>query len=390
MYPPHHLGGYELTWRASVAHLRSLGHAVRVLTTDYRKPEVDDSAAEDPDVHRELRWYWRDHAWPRLSIRERLSLERSNAHTFDRHVAEFGPDVVNWWAMGGMSLSLIERARRRGLPGVGVVGDNWMLYGPRVDAWFRVVSRPPLRPLGPLVERITGVPARVRLRGTTWLFNSDFMRQQALDHWELPGAEVAHPGVPESLFAPAPRPPWRWRLAYVGRIDERKGIDWAIDALCLLPAEATLAVVGSGDEEHLRALRELAVDRGLEGRVSFGERPRHELRAEYAAADVLVFPVRWHEPWGLVPLEAMAVGTPVVATGTGGSGEYLRHEENCLVFDPADGAAGLAGAVRRLAAEPALRARLREAGLVTAARFSEGAYNERIAAALVSARRPPA
>ncbi len=54
--------------------------------------------------------------------------------------------------------------------------------------------------------------------------------------------------------------------------------------------------------------------------------------AELAAADALLFPVQWEEPWGLVPLEAMASGTPVVATGTGGSGEYLRDGDNCLVY----------------------------------------------------------
>jgi glycosyltransferase involved in cell wall biosynthesis len=382
MYPPHHLGGYELTWRSAVAHLRGGGHAVRVLTTDYRNPDADSSSVEDADVHRELRWYWRDHEFPRLSARQRLALERHNARALDRHVADFHADVLNWWAMGGMSLSLIERARRRGLPAVGVVGDNWMQYGPRVDAWLRMLSRPGLRRAAPLVERLTGIPARLRLSDATWLFNSDYMRRLTLDRWALPRAEVAHPGIPSSLFPPAPRPEWRWRLAYVGRIDERKGIDVAVEALALLPRSATLAVVGSGDEAHLHMLGEQVRERGLNGRVTFSERSRDELHAEYAAADVIVFPVRWDEPWGLVPLEAMAVGTPVAATATGGSAEYLRHERNCLVFERDSGAAGLAAAVRRLAEDSELRARLREHGLETAARFTEDAYNEAIAAAL--------
>src|SRR3954462_15813456 len=77
MYPPHDLrGGYELTWRSSVLHLRANGHEVRVLTTDYRSPALDPTAELDADVHRELRWYWRDHAFPRFSPRERLAIER--------------------------------------------------------------------------------------------------------------------------------------------------------------------------------------------------------------------------------------------------------------------------------------------------------------------------
>jgi glycogen(starch) synthase len=103
-----------------------------------------------------------------------------------------------------------------------------------------------------------------------------------------------------------------------------------------------------------------------------------------------VFPVRWSEPWGLVPLEAMGVGRPVVATGQGGSGEYLAHEQNSLLF-PAEDPEALAAALRRLSEDPALRERLREGGRATAAVHGEGAYNRRagelIAAAVRSASR---
>ncbi len=59
---------------------------------------------------------------------------------------------------------------------------------------------------------------------------------------------------------------------------------------------------------------------GLTERVSFERVAGDAVPAILAAADALLFPVQWEEPWGLVPLEAMASGTPVVATGTGGSG----------------------------------------------------------------------
>jgi glycosyltransferase involved in cell wall biosynthesis len=66
-----------------------------------------------------------------------------------------------------------------------------------------------------------------------------------------------------------------------------------------------------------------------------------------------------------------------VATGTGGSAEYLRDEANALLF-PAGDAAALAGALRRLADDAALRQRLRTDGLRTAARFTEDAFNSRL------------
>jgi glycosyltransferase involved in cell wall biosynthesis len=73
----------------------------------------------------------------------------------------------------------------------------------------------------------------------------------------------------------------------------------------------------------------------------------------------------------------MARGRPVVATGRGGSGEYLRDGENALLFEAGDPAA-LAAAVRRLAGDPALRRRLREAGLETAPLHTEAVFNDAV------------
>jgi glycosyltransferase involved in cell wall biosynthesis len=108
---------------------------------------------------------------------------------------------------------------------------------------------------------------------------------------------------------------------------------------------------------------------GLAGRVTFAEVPRDELRQRYLDADCLVFPSAWDEPFGLVPVEAMACGTPVVATGTGGSAEFLRDEVNCLLFPARDDEA-LASRVLRLSEDAALRDRLVEGGLALASELS--------------------
>ena len=231
MYPPHHLGGYEVVWHSAVEHLRRRGHEVRVLTTDFRLEHPDGSVPEDPDVHRALRWYWREHEFPRMSLVERYRLDRSNRGLFDHHVEEFRPDVVSWWAMGGMSLSLIRRGRKHGLPALGVVHDDWPIYGPKVDAWAKI--------------------AGVKLSGAAqWSFNSDLQRERVRD--ALPeGGRVDHPGIDPELFREAPAGTWNWRLLYCGRLDERKGVDLAIHALAELP-EARVRIVGGGDESCRR------------------------------------------------------------------------------------------------------------------------------------------
>jgi glycogen(starch) synthase len=389
MYPPHHLGGYELVWQGAVRNLRERGHDVAVLTTDHREDGVEEP--DEPGVHRELRWWWRDHAWPRHSPWARLAVERHNAAAFDRVAESFRPDAVAWWAMGGMSLSLIARAGRAGLPACGFVHDDWLVYGQKTDRWTAPFRRRPR--LGAAVQRVTGIPTRFEPEVVEcWWFVSDHVRRTAQDAGVALGRTgIASSGIDASFLGPAPPRTWEWRLLYVGRIDERKGTATAVRALVELPEQATLTVVGDGDAAHLRELRVLADRLGAGPRVRFEPaRPRAELPAVYDAHDATVFPVTWEEPWGLVPLEAMARGRPVAATGRGGSGEYLLDGENCVLFE-AGVAGSLASAIRRLAADQELRDRLREHGLATASRHTEARFNSAVEAALreLDGARPP-
>jgi glycosyltransferase involved in cell wall biosynthesis len=375
-HPPWSAGGYEATWAGSVAALRGVGHAVRVLTT---RPDPTDIAAPEappPDVHRDLRWYWRAHAFPPMTLRECLELERANATVLAGQLRAFAPDVVMWWAMGGMSLSLLEQARRAGVPALAVVGDEWVAYGPGVDGWTRRWRRLP-GPLADAIGRRAGVPARLSLdRAAEWSFNSDYTRAVSrAAGWRLEGATVEHPGVaPERLRTPAAGP-WAWRLLYCGRVDPRKGIATAVRALAELPAGATLRIHGDGDGEHLSELGRLAAQLDLESRVTFTAGPRERVADVYAASDAVVFPVTWREPWGLVPLEAMAAGRPVVATDAGGgAAEYLRDGLNCLHCEPGD-AGSLARAVARLAGDHALREAVVRGGRETAARYPEDGFH---------------
>lgn len=377
MYPPHHFGGYELVWQSAMRAARDAGHEVRVLTTDL---DTGASGEDDPGVFRELRWSWRDHGFPALGIRRRVALERHNARVLDRHLDELRPDVVSWWSMGGMSLSMMERVRRRGIPAVAFVHNEWLDYGRKVDGWsYPFATR--FRALAPIAERVTGVPARLDLGAAArYVFVSDVTRRRNIELGgvALESTGVAHSGIDPAFIDPQPEQPWRWRMLYVGRLDERKGVRTAVEALAQLPGEASLTIVGGWDEDERRRLSELAERARVAERVVFaGQRSRDELRAAYRDCDAVVFPSIWEEPWGLVPLEAMGQGRPVVATGRGGSGDYLRDGENALLFEAGD-AGALAAGVERLAADPALRARLREGGLATAPQYTEDHFNQAV------------
>lgn len=113
------------------------------------------------------------------------------------------------------------------------------------------------------------------------------------------------------------------RIVAVGRLVPRKGFETMIAALPGIPG-AEYVIVGGPDRRRLaadpevRRLRALAADLGVADRVQFtGAVPRDDMPAMLRSADVVTC-TPWYEPFGIVPLEAMACGVPVVASAVGG------------------------------------------------------------------------
>ncbi|HWB65365.1 MAG TPA: glycosyltransferase family 4 protein [Mycobacteriales bacterium] len=382
LYPPHALGGYELSCRDVVERWRAAGWSVTVLTTTTRFAGVADDPAER-DLRRQLKWYWHEHELQSPPPMRRLAVERHNRARIRAALREVQPDVVSVWAMGAMSLSLLAEVAAAVTPMVCVVEDDWLVYGPRLDAWRRGWAGRP-RLLAALTTRLTGIatgPVSVPA-GATVAFASRYLQDRAIRDAAVGFEHSAVVPLGVALDDFPPREPvsrgWGGRLVAVGRIEPRKGFDTAIRAVAALP-DATLRIVGPADPRHLAELEQLAAELTLEDRVTFAARPRSELAEEYAAADALLFPSRWDEPFGIVPLEAMTQGTPVVATRRGGSAEFLVDEANCLAIEPDDPAA-LAAAVERLAHDAKLRLRLVRAGLATATELTVDRFADGLAA----------
>ncbi|MEV6025999.1 glycosyltransferase [Streptomyces sp. NPDC052036] len=149
------------------------------------------------------------------------------------------------------------------------------------------------------------------------------------------------------------------RLLQLGSLGPHRGTALSIAALALLPT-AELVVVGGppadrldGDPE-VRRLRRAAADAGVADRVRFtGGVPGHEVPALLRGADVVVCPTD-HEPFGIVALEAMACGRPVVATAVGGRLDTVADPSTGRLIPPGDPDA-LARAVGELLAGPEAR-----------------------------------
>jgi glycogen(starch) synthase len=205
---------------------------------------------------------------------------------------------------------------------------------------------------------------------------------------------VVYNGVDTREFATelGPRVAARPFVLAIGRHVLQKGFDVLIDAFRALAVDPAFDwdLVIAGDGPQRDALEARAAAAGLSTRVRFvGRTDRPVTVALFREAEVFVLPSRW-EPFGIVNLEAMAAGTPLVASLVGGVPEFVEDGVTGLLVE-ADDARTLAGAIRRLWASPELRAELAARGAEQATRFDwtciEEQYREVYASARAARRR---
>jgi glycosyltransferase involved in cell wall biosynthesis len=253
-----------------------------------------------------------------------------------------------------------ERARRRGLV-EGEVGDFQAGGGGPVPALLRTAR-----------DAAVGHASHL-------VCPSAFMRDLVLS-WGVPPEGVTllpnpAPRATEAVSFDVGRSPV---LAFAGRLTAQKDLGIALDAMREV-TDARLLIAGDGPE---RARLEAAAGE----RVEFlGPLPRAEVLGLLRAADASILTSAWENfPHGVV--ESLAVGTPVIATRTGGVAEVVRDGENGLLVEPGDTAAFVA-AVRRYLDEPGLRERLRAAAIPSVAEYDADAIYGRLEAILVAAAR---
>ncbi|MFD0903818.1 glycosyltransferase [Actinomadura sediminis] len=225
-------------------------------------------------------------------------------------------------------------------------------------------------------DRDTSPAGRIRLeraigRGADAIIATCSDEVDELTAMGVPGERVSVVpcGVDLDLFGPgdpADGPPGgagrdgRHRLVVLSRLVERKGVDTAIRALAHLP-DAELAVAGGpphGDldaDPEIRRLRGVAAEAGVTDRVDFIGRVARADVAPLLRSASLVVTLPWYEPFGMVPLEAMACGVPIVATSVGGHLDTVVDGGTGLLVPPRDPEAA-AKAVRELLDDPVRRA----------------------------------
>lgn len=181
---------------------------------------------------------------------------------------------------------------------------------------------------------------RIAHESTSIISTSPVERDELVRLFEIPAdkIDIIPVGVDTLQFRPYSTRAIRRRLGlptdkpvilYAGRLEWRKGIATLLEAMEELGKqwpESQLYIIGGGstktskqlDNDELNRLHSITQELGLQNRVHFlGARPQAQMALFYAAADACAVP-SYYEPFGIVPLEAMACGTPVIASRIGG------------------------------------------------------------------------
>jgi phosphatidylinositol alpha-mannosyltransferase len=204
----------------------------------------------------------------------------------------------------------------------------------------------------------------------------------------FPGSYRVIPnGVDVNLFGDTrivPLPEFRdgLNILFVGRLEARKGVHYLLEAFArvknVLP-QTRLLVVGPHSARGIRSLQSLLRSWGLRDVHFLGYLSEKDLARCYRTAQVLCAPSLGSESFGVVLLEAMAAGLPIVASDIAGYRAIVRHQEEGYLVPPGDGEA-IADALITLLRQPELRRSIAARGRITAARYAW----DRIAADVLS------
>lgn len=354
-------GGTETVVCQTVAEQRRRGDGPCIFCT---------SALQPPEGTAEAKVFPYFYPYFPLTARNRADLDRKGGNPFSpglfRAVRDFHPDVMHIHAGGRLACCAIRLAEKMGIPSV------MSLHG-GAAAVPEQEQRQMLRPLrgkfpyGGILDRLFGLRFDPLARATALVCIS--RGEQAALGRLYPSGKIHYlpNGIEPKVFPHAPFAAARHILC-LSRIDYQKNQGALLDVLAADPS-VSVEMIGPVTaawyrDELLARARAL----GVEARLSIveGVPPGSDaFHAAFARADVFVLP-SVHEPFGIVALEAMQHGLPLIASAVGGLVDFVRDGENGLLFNPSK-RDGLVEVFRRLT--PSLAETLVANGYRTAQAF---------------------
>jgi glycogen(starch) synthase len=390
LYPPYIVGGNEMLARDVVQALLARGHDVHVMTAQGRELN------SIPYVHQVLNYHLEDKQAIFLGGRALTPTGIAKHHIFDlgayravrRTVHKLQPDLIVVDNQYMASAAPLLAVRDAPCPVIAQVADKWLRYllwdltlllHP-AKGWQKQGLRTYVRWIQPALRR-RGKPDAI-------IAISDFIKGQYVQAgFPSDRITVAYLGIDTMLFHPRQGPHVKdnsLEVVFAGQLWEGKGPQVLVDALGRLrreepDLELRLRIIGEGNEAFRQHLQQEIQTHGMVDRtVLDGFVPLPVLAERLRNADIFAFPSTWDEPFSITLVAAMASGAAVIATRTGGTPEALADGAQGLLVPPNDPDA-LAGAVLRLARDPALRNTLGQAAMARAHdSWSFSAYVDRL------------
>lgn len=322
LYPPQSLGGYERAMADFARLLKSRGHDVLVLAgnAEYLHAPYD-SSLSDPPLQRSLKLHgeWSSQGVKRFDETTVASFEEHNIALLNRILKSFKPEVcltgnIDFIQTGA---SILHQCLSSGIATIHYVMNAVPGY-----AWEDA-------PQSPMFRYITC---------------SDWLRYHlAVTKYPMLSAQTIYPGASTEEFYNQELPKHdRLRIAYASLVAPYKGIDVLIEALYLLKSYDIdfLATIAGGTflPEYVNDLSEFIEAEKLSDKIKLvGALSRKNLVKLYREHNVLVFPSRFDEPFGISQVEAMSSGVTLITSGTGGAREIIEaHGNDGLFFDTED------------------------------------------------------
>jgi glycosyltransferase involved in cell wall biosynthesis len=378
-YPPASRGGYE-QWCQEVSDgLRSRGHEVVVLTSDFGKNNLQspDPAWIQRDLHLEMELASLKNAFQFFTHRKKR--EEQNLNYVRDAFRSFKPDVVLIWGMWNLHRSipaLIEEL----MPGrvAYYMGDYWTQLPNQFENYWNASPRNlitglPKLMLKPFALKILAREKHPHLKLEHVLFPTAFMQSEFKQKGITPPyAKIIYGAIDTKPYLNNHKElSSKLSLLYIGRLSREKGVHTAIQAVAHLVhgdkiSDLHLTIVGDGEQDYESYLQNLVTKENIAAFVDFlPAQPKETLPSLYQGADIFLFTSIWAEPFGRVVVEAMASGVAVIGTKVGGAAEILIENENSLSFMP-DDPISLANQIRVLSEAPELRMKLATAGKASA------------------------
>lgn len=308
----------------------------------------------------------------------------------------------SWWAKAQLPLLLLALWMKTAqiARGCDLIHAHWSIAGLAALLAGKLTRKPvALTMHGAELYVLKSNPwLRFILEHVDWVIcNSVFTQARALAFSTPKQCDLIPPGVDMERFNPAAStsaffdklggaPGEQPLILAIGRLVERKGFAYLIDALALLPAAPAPVLLIRGSGPLRQSLEARAQANGVAQRMKFLDYvPDEDLPGYYAAADVFVLPAiidaaEDTEGLGVVLLEALACGTPCVASAVGGITDIIQDNVTGLLVQPGD-ARALADGIARLLQDKTLRQQLSQTGRAhVTANFSWQAQTEKLQA----------